>query len=137
MLAEALEAMGAEVVEELSTGPKEYNDTGRIVSADFKELYLVQNIRKLGKKGMPPDTHRAKIVDAVRRVYEKWFGLTPLPKDDVMSENDFGFGNTGDDNMFGGGLDMFGNPIAKEPEKPAPSPEVAPTNFTFTMDEDF
>jgi hypothetical protein len=139
MLSEALEAMGMEVIEELCTGPKVYNDSVRIVSADFKELYMVNNIRKLGKKGAAPDVHRAKIMDAVRPVYEEWFGLAPLPKQmaDNMVENDFGFGNTGDEGMFGNGLDMFGNPIPKPTEKPVPPPEPATMNFTFSMDEDF
>ena len=54
-----------------------------------------------------------------------------------MVENDFGFGNTGDEGMFGNGLDMFGNPIPKPTEKPVPPPEPATMNFTFSMDEDF
>mmetsp|Transcript_50555 Transcript_50555/g.121770 ORF Transcript_50555/g.121770 Transcript_50555/m.121770 type:complete len:141 (-) Transcript_50555:155-577(-) len=140
MLSEALEAMGMEVVEELCTGPKVYNDSVRIVSADFEELYTVSNIRKLGKQGAAPDAHRAKIVDAVRPVYEEWFGLAPVPKQmseaDKMVENDFGFGNAGDEGMFGSGLDMFGNPI-KTSEKSAPPPEPASMSFTFSMDEDF
>ena len=140
MLGEALEAMGMEVVEELSTGPKVYNDSVRIISADFKELYLVENIRKLGKKGAAPDTHRAKIVDVVRPVYEEWFGLAPLPKpvaQNDMVENDFGFGNVGDDGLFGDGLAMFGNPVANPAGKTPPPPAPTSVGFTFSMDEDF
>ena len=146
MLSEELEAIGVEVVEELCTGPKVYNDKVRIVSADFKELYLVDNIRKLGKKGDPPDMHRTRILHAVQPVYEEWFGLTPLPKADLLQtdflvENDFGFGNT-EDNMFGDGVDMFGNPITKPDAKDAksvepPPPEPPSMGYTFSLDEDF
>ena len=143
MLGEALEDMGVQVVEELCTGPKEYNDKVKIVSADFKELYIVNNIRKLGKKGDRTDSHRARIMDTIRPVYEEYFGLPPKSEaplseeNNIMTENSLDFGNVEGESMFGNGTDMFGNPIAKSPEKAAAPAEPSAGGFVFSLDEDF
>ena len=87
MLAEALENIGIKVVEEMISGPKEYNHSVQIMSADFEVLYTVPNIRKLGKKGFKEDAHRQPIVNAVKQKYGVLFEMK------FDSVDDFGGGD--------------------------------------------
>lgn len=146
MLVEALEKeLGLDVVEVLITDKMIYNDKVKVISADFQELYTVDNIRKLGKQGGPKDKFRDLITVAVRAHYEKWFGMLPEVKQQVSANLDFGsmsFGSADEENEFGfgNGCDMFGNPLPSKPVAvPEPAEPAAPTasSFTFSLDEDF
>ena len=122
MLAEALEKEGMEVVEELSTGPKVYNDKVEVVSADFVTLHLVDNIRKLGKRGdAKRDLHRQHIVDAVKERTKSLFHFFSLPSDVAASvplvPDDFGGDMFGSDEF---GSDMFMSSMSASAATPTP-----------------
>jgi len=124
-----------DVVEVLASGTKVYNDKVEIVSADFITLYLVQNIRKLGKRGEPldKDVHRSLIINVVKEKTKKLF-QTKFKSDVVNSIptlNDFGGDMFGNDD-FGSGGDMFMSSMAA-PAPVAPTP-VAPTPVKLTTE---
>jgi hypothetical protein len=114
MLAEALNNIGFDVVEELSTGPEIYNQSVQVTAADFEPVYLVDNIRTLGKRGFKDDKHRQPILNKVKEIYSTLYDMTfeeQKVETNTMFGGDFG-GDFGDDfgsnfsNGFGGS-DMF------------------------------
>ena len=147
MLAEALEDLGMEVVEELVTGPEVYNHTVQVTSADFDLLYTVDNIRKLGKRGAKEDSQRQPIVRTVQNKYIVLFGMTFETTQKENEVNDFG------SDMF---MSSMPTPVKQVQASASPSPDsvVTPVStadapkppaadtggfggFAFSMDEDF
>ena len=147
MLAEALEDLGMEVVEELVTGPEVYNHTVQVTSADFDLLYTVDNIRKLGKRGAKEDSQRQPIVRTVQNKYIVLFGMTFETTQKENEVNDFG------SDMF---MSSMPTPVKQVRASASPSPDsvVTPVStadapkppaadtggfggFAFSMDEDF
>ena len=126
------------MIERLETDEMVYNQQVNIISADFENLYCVQNIRKLGKEGDPSDYHRPIIVEKVLPFYKKWFGLkTKQIKEDFPL-------SFGENNAF-----SFNQPLSfnAPPAMSKPTQDAAPTmaapessssgGFVFSLDEDF
>ena len=129
-----------EVVEVMASGTKVYNDKVEIVSADFMTLYLVNNIRKLGKRGeaLEKDVHRPLIINVVKEQTKKLF-QTKFNSDNVVDNvvvdsiptlNDFGGDMFGNDD-FGSGGDMFMSSMAAPVAPVAPA---APTPVKLTTE---
>ena len=126
------------MLERLETDAMVYNQQVNIISADFENLYCVQNIRKLGKEGDPSDSHRPLILEKVLPFYKKWFGLkTKQIKEDFQL-------SFGENIAFSCNQPLSFNapPATSKPTQDVESTMTAPESsssggFVFSLDEDF